>query len=466
MEPLNFSFFCLRRQREAWWIIKKIAVIGAGISGLAAAYQLQKRGYEVIVFERTNLPGGRMRTDSIEGYTWDAGAQFMIDSYNLMKDLMKELGLCEHMTYVDPVQAIVLGDAEIYRFPSFSLSGLLRHPKLDIRSKLVIWKLVYQGNLNRKYMDFDRPERLAPLDDLRDLSWWRKKTTDDLVDWLLHIPTSSLFFWLEKETPWFYALFNLLDKKAQRIFTPKGGMGSIPKALSQRLDIQYNVSVVSVESVKSDKVKVTCKSNLQQSEQLFDRAIVAVPAEIAMKMIPNHCRELGEERSRYLAETRYVSNLTTAIGYNDLPETSAYGIGVPFKLHSPLASIGWEHLKGQERVRRHNGLAVAMPTHEYCQNNWGSDSEGISGELIDAVNRYYPGSKDAVEFSHVYRWKYAMPVMYPGRTNQLQRALEAKQPQGSKVFTCGDYWAGPCTEHALVSGYRAVQEVVDSLYNE
>ena len=36
----------------------KIAIVGAGITGLSAAYELGKKGHEVIVFERSEYPGG------------------------------------------------------------------------------------------------------------------------------------------------------------------------------------------------------------------------------------------------------------------------------------------------------------------------------------------------------------------------------------------------------------------------
>ena len=39
---------------------KRIAIIGAGIAGLAAGYELQKAGHDVVVFEKEKKAGGRM----------------------------------------------------------------------------------------------------------------------------------------------------------------------------------------------------------------------------------------------------------------------------------------------------------------------------------------------------------------------------------------------------------------------
>src|SRR5688572_9079653 len=54
-------------------ILKKVAVIGAGFSGLSAAAYLAHAGYDVTVFEKNPTPGGRARQLHIEGFTFDMG---------------------------------------------------------------------------------------------------------------------------------------------------------------------------------------------------------------------------------------------------------------------------------------------------------------------------------------------------------------------------------------------------------
>lgn len=52
---------------------KKVLVIGAGIGGLSAAIRLQKAGYQVIIFEKEAIPGGKMHQIKEKGYTFDVG---------------------------------------------------------------------------------------------------------------------------------------------------------------------------------------------------------------------------------------------------------------------------------------------------------------------------------------------------------------------------------------------------------
>ncbi len=56
--------------------IKRVAVIGAGISGLSCATHLQSLGFEVEVFEKSHGASGRMSTRQGEGWSADHGAQY------------------------------------------------------------------------------------------------------------------------------------------------------------------------------------------------------------------------------------------------------------------------------------------------------------------------------------------------------------------------------------------------------
>lgn len=55
----------------------KVAIVGAGIAGLACAKRLTERGIAVEVFDKGRRPGGRLSTLQIEGQSWDFGAPFV-----------------------------------------------------------------------------------------------------------------------------------------------------------------------------------------------------------------------------------------------------------------------------------------------------------------------------------------------------------------------------------------------------
>jgi len=52
---------------------KKVLVIGAGVAGLSAAIRLQKDGYDVEIYEKESIPGGKMHQIKADGHTFDVG---------------------------------------------------------------------------------------------------------------------------------------------------------------------------------------------------------------------------------------------------------------------------------------------------------------------------------------------------------------------------------------------------------
>ena len=72
---------------------KQVAVIGAGLAGLSAAITLQAAGRDVVIYEGSNRVGGRVATDSIDGFTLDRGFQLINAHYPelLRLDVVREL---------------------------------------------------------------------------------------------------------------------------------------------------------------------------------------------------------------------------------------------------------------------------------------------------------------------------------------------------------------------------------------
>ncbi len=85
LPKFNFS-----RQRP-----KNVVVIGAGISGLAAAYKLKQNGVNVTLIEARNRIGGRIFTHKFtdENLTCELGAEWVGKSHTRLIELCKEFGL-------------------------------------------------------------------------------------------------------------------------------------------------------------------------------------------------------------------------------------------------------------------------------------------------------------------------------------------------------------------------------------
>ena len=74
-------------------MVKKVIVVGAGLSGLSAAITLENEGISVTVLESSDRPGGRVTSDVIDGFICDRGFQLINANYPEIKrlDLAKDL---------------------------------------------------------------------------------------------------------------------------------------------------------------------------------------------------------------------------------------------------------------------------------------------------------------------------------------------------------------------------------------
>ncbi|MCP4763842.1 MAG: FAD-dependent oxidoreductase [archaeon] len=73
---------------------KKIAIIGAGISGLTTAYTLKKSGYNnITIYEGLDRIGGKIHSIEKDGNVYELGAVFTLDSYKTVPPLAKEYNI-------------------------------------------------------------------------------------------------------------------------------------------------------------------------------------------------------------------------------------------------------------------------------------------------------------------------------------------------------------------------------------
>jgi oxygen-dependent protoporphyrinogen oxidase len=70
-----------------------VAVVGAGVAGLTAAYRLKQRGIRVVVYESGDRAGGVVRTERRDGYLADLGPNSLAAPAPPVASLIDDLGL-------------------------------------------------------------------------------------------------------------------------------------------------------------------------------------------------------------------------------------------------------------------------------------------------------------------------------------------------------------------------------------
>jgi protoporphyrinogen/coproporphyrinogen III oxidase len=75
----------------------RVAVVGGGPSGLAAAWRLAESGRSVRLYEATERVGGRLRTEVVAGRGADVGVQLVSRSYTATIGLLESMGLADRL---------------------------------------------------------------------------------------------------------------------------------------------------------------------------------------------------------------------------------------------------------------------------------------------------------------------------------------------------------------------------------
>ena len=222
----------------------KVVVIGAGLSGLAAARTLQRSGQEVLVLEKASEIGGRVQTLDIDGYRVDKGFQVLLTAYQEAAEVWPE-----HEMELFPFAA----GAVIHGQRVKQLFDPLRHPskvwqtlrsKLfaiqDIKSLLSL-RLGLQGirGLPEDASAEQAPEFLARLgfSERFTNAFFRPFLGGVFLDESLSVPADAVRFVL--------AMFAQGEAAL-----PTQGMSALPAHLSQGLTIRCNCTVADVEPSK------------------------------------------------------------------------------------------------------------------------------------------------------------------------------------------------------------------------
>src|SRR5688500_2880716 len=92
-----------------------LVVVGAGIAGLAAAWELQKRGIAARVLEAGPRPGGVIFTERFDGWTIDAGPDSLLVQKPAAVSLCRDLGIANRLhPTLTPRTAYVLRDGRLH----------------------------------------------------------------------------------------------------------------------------------------------------------------------------------------------------------------------------------------------------------------------------------------------------------------------------------------------------------------
>jgi phytoene desaturase len=227
----------------------KAVVIGAGFSGLSAAACLAKKGFEVDLLEKHDVPGGRARKFEVDGFTFDMGPSWywMPDVFERYYNLFgKTTADFYELQRLDPSYKVVWDEKDSTDIPadfeafmqmcdSFEKGSGERIKKfLDeaaYKYEVGINKLVYKPSRSlMEFLDIELITGVFKLDVFTSMSKHiRKFTSHPKLIELLEFPVLFLGA-TPQNTPALYSLMNYADIKLGTWY-PIGGMHKIVEAM-------------------------------------------------------------------------------------------------------------------------------------------------------------------------------------------------------------------------------------------
>lgn len=256
-----------------------IIIIGAGLAGLSAAVHLHRQGRKVLLLEASDRAGGRIKTDSHEGFLLDRGFQVLLTAYPETKALLNYSDL--NLKKMLP-GATVLYDggqfeiADPFRRPSAAFATLFA-PVGTLKDKInTLW---LKNKLQKLTIEeiFEQPEQTT-----------RKQLVEygfspKLIE-RFYAPFLSGIF-LENELQTSRRMFDFVMKMFSDgdVAVPALGMEEIPKQLVGMLpkdSIQYNTKVTDIDGNKVTTVDGT----VLEANQIL---LATTANELSKKFYPN-----------------------------------------------------------------------------------------------------------------------------------------------------------------------------------
>lgn len=118
-----------------------VIIVGGGIAGLAAAYELNRRGVSFLVLERAARPGGVIFGETIDGFTIDAGPDSLLIQKPGGITLCQELGLGGRLvSTLPPRLAFIQRGGKLYPLPAASVLGIPTRIAPFVRTGLFSWR--------------------------------------------------------------------------------------------------------------------------------------------------------------------------------------------------------------------------------------------------------------------------------------------------------------------------------------
>ena len=424
----------------------KIIIIGGGMAGLTAAYYLKEAGYDVVVIERDNRPGGRIMSVKKGDDIFDVGAQFTHTNYKITMELVKKLGLESDLVEMQ-TSDMMIRDGHMHIIPW----GSVRIPTVSLWSQVKLARLLIPMFMRRKDLALEGWPGLLDLDRLELSTYALLKLNQECLDYMVR--TLMLTYSMSEpegiSVAYFMRCSYMYLTTGAHCF--KSGNDILPKTMARDLDVRYETAVKRIVCDNKDRIAgvETSAGSIEGSA-----VISAIPSP---ELLPLYS-DWNADQESFLREFTFTKMPLVILEGRVRDEVTYFG-GILDRLAGHRTSfITYPHLKYKSTIRPNYLQAWPM-------GDFGEELSDLSDEkIIDAVKedlgKARPEDVDSIESAFVVRHLHQYPQY---RVGMLEKLLRFKNTEGnpSGLHFAGDYTEGGLIEGAALSGYKAAQRVME-----
>lgn len=431
----------------------KVAVIGGGPAGCAAAYRLRKQGYEVMLFEAQDHVGGRTSQVRKDGFNLGSGALFLMGGiYPRTNAVLKELGHYDELVRWHADTEVIDADGRRYTAKFDQVMSFLRMPVLSWKDKLrIATGLAKQLATPGPKLCFDGRE-LARYDSGESLETWSRRVLGDRGHNYITVPYMGFLYavpmsWLSP------ALFNAVIKQFYRLSlsVPPEGMGQICDWLidgSPGLDLRLSAPVE-----KITKADVGYTVSAAGEAHAVDAVIVAPEPGVAADLLSGVIPQASTTKLRECLYSDYA-HVQVCYKSNPWPKHHA-SLALPANMERDWGACVLMSKRQPTGVPA-GGEAVGVYFYTPPLEHMSDDA--IIKSALDAVLEVY-GPAPEPDFVELFHYRRGLSIANPGHYARLD-SLHAEMPQG--VYLAGDYFAHAGVEAAIFSGELAADRLAQS----
>ncbi len=434
----------------------RVAVIGAGLTGLSAAYRLSKQGLDVQVFEALPEVGGRTRTIRKDGFVFDVGAITMLPTYAAVRALLEELGVQKHLHRVQPVIGIPRQGQMHHLDIGHPWQALLGTRLISWRAKARLAKLLPSLAKSWRLIDYCSMSALADWDHESVADYVRRELGEEIHEYVAGPVIRGNTLNSTRSAPFGELLWMLRQYAQPCVYGLDQGINFLAESLAARLPVTFNATVDAVAEEGRSVVVSGHRGGVRFTER-FDAGIVALPPQPLLQVV----HDLARHQREFLESIKPLPSINVHLGLSRRPARTETFILPPESEQRDLTTIVFDHLKAPGRAPDGKGVISLFCRDSWARRHADAGDDVILAEVLRMAEPFVGDLRGDIESVVVQRWPYSIIKSEVGLYRSM-RAYECSLDPRRRLQIGSDFLSLGM-EAAVVSGQKLASNIVGTL---